>query len=113
MVIQHNELKNLREQNQGKRIVLGSGVFDLLHYGHVSYLQALKNYGDIVVVMVKGDERVRLNKHPSRPIIPEYDRVRMVEAIKGVDYAFIGPYDPTAKGQIDHMHEVVLEAPAA
>jgi cytidyltransferase-like protein len=110
MVIDHTNLSHLRALYEGKRIVLGAGVFDLIHSGHLGYIQSMRRYGDIVVLMVKADKRVRKYKDPTRPIIPEGDRVRMVAALKGVDYAFIGPDVPTKPGQVDGMHEAVLTA---
>ena len=90
MILKHTDLPVLRKRYHNKKIVVGSGVFDLLHVGHVVYLQSLKNYGDIVVVIVKPDARVKEYKHKSRPIVPEQDRARMVDSIKGVDYVIIG-----------------------
>jgi cytidyltransferase-like protein len=110
MIVDYSELGQLRQQYKDKKIVLGSGVFDLLHRGHLHYLQLLKDYGDIVVVMVKSDLRIRRHKHPSRPIIPQQDRALVVDAIKGVDYVFIGPYVPDKSAKIDQTYEAVLEA---
>lgn len=108
MIIVFNELAALRKKHKNKTIVLGSGVFDLLHRGHVAYLQSLHHYGDVVVVMVKSDARVRLGKGPARPILPETDRVAMVDAVKGVDFAFIGPHYDFTKTAIDPMYSAVL-----
>lgn len=91
MVVDFKDLPNIRKKHAKQRIVLASGVFDLLHNGHLTYLQSLKQFGDVVVVLVKSDNRVRKGKGTARPVIPERDRVRLVAAIKGVDYAFIGP----------------------
>src|SRR3989344_5764611 len=91
MIVDYEELHYLREKYRNKRIVLGSGVFDLFHYNHLEYLRNLKRYGDIVVVVVGSDAWVRENKSTSRPIIPEKDRVNIVNGIKGVDYVFISP----------------------
>ncbi len=107
MIIKHTDLHALRKRNRDKKIVVGSGVFDLLHVGHVAYLQNLKNYGDIVVVIVKPDARVKNNKHKTRPIIPEQDRARMVDSVKGVDYVIIGSYDP--QEEADTMYRNVFD----
>lgn len=67
----------------------------------------------MIVVLVKSDERVRRGKGPLRPIIPEEDRVRMVSAIKGVDYAFIGPHYEFTKDFLpakDQMYARVIKA---
>jgi len=109
MIVQFNELETVREKYKDKTIVLGSGVFDLIHRGHVDYIQNLKKHGEIVVVMVKNDERVHLGKGSARPVIPEQDRVFMVDALKGVDIAFIGPRTEFSKEAPDPLYKLVFE----
>lgn len=66
-----------------------SGVFDILHYGHASYLEQAKSKCDVLIVAVNSDESVKENKGPNRPIITERERVGLVAALECVDYAFI------------------------
>lgn len=73
----------------GKRVVLANGCFDLLHVGHVRYLAAAREAGDLLVVAVNDDESVRRLKGPGRPILPEDERLRLVKAIASVDVAFL------------------------
>jgi len=108
VIISSDQLAEIRDRQAGQTIVLASGVFDLLHVGHVAYLQSMKQYGDIAVVMVKSDRRIKTHKHPDRPIIPEADRARMVDAVKGVDYVFVGPYDPNTAHIVDTTYEQVF-----
>lgn len=68
--------------------VMASGVFDILHTGHISYLEQAKALGDELYVVVASDNTVRKNKH--EPITPERMRVRIVSALKPVDVAIIG-----------------------
>ena len=68
--------------------VMDSGVFDILHTGHISYLEQAKALGDELYVVVASDNTVRKNKH--EPITPERMRVRIVSALKPVDVAMIG-----------------------
>ena len=68
--------------------VMASGVFDILHTGHISYLEQAKALGDELYVVVASDNTVRKNKH--EPITPERMRVRIVSALKPVDVAMIG-----------------------
>lgn len=68
--------------------VMASGVFDILHTGHISYLDQAKALGDELYVVVASDNTVRKNKH--EPITPERMRVRIVSALKPVDVAMIG-----------------------
>jgi len=69
----------------GKRIVFTNGVFDILHPGHVRYLQAARAYGDVLIVGLNSDASVRRNKGPARPINPEAERAEVLEALACVD----------------------------
>jgi D-glycero-beta-D-manno-heptose 1-phosphate adenylyltransferase len=69
----------------GQRIVFTNGVFDLLHPGHVRYLQAARREGDVLIVGINSDRSVRANKGPSRPIMPEHERAEILEALACVD----------------------------
>ena len=91
MITDINSLAGIRKQHQDKKIILTSGTFDLFHAGHLAYLQGVKSYGDIVVVMMSGDARVRARKGPTRPIVPENERMQILDALKIVDYVFIDP----------------------
>ena len=82
-----NRLSSLKAK--GKRIVFTNGCFDLLHYGHISYLEAAKRKGDILVVAVNSDSSVRRIKGKKRPIVNEKYRIRLVAALESVDYAVI------------------------
>ena len=74
---------------QGRRMVFTNGCFDLLHVGHVRYLQQARALGDVLVVAVNGDESVRALKGPSRPINSEDDRAEVLAALSCVDYVTI------------------------
>jgi D-beta-D-heptose 7-phosphate kinase/D-beta-D-heptose 1-phosphate adenosyltransferase len=76
----------VREQRAaGRRIVFTNGVFDILHPGHVRYLQAARRHGDLLIVGVNSDASVRRNKGPSRPINPENERAEVLAALDCVD----------------------------
>lgn len=108
MIIGLDNLAEIRRQHIDKTIVLTSGTFDMIHVGHLLYLEAVKALGDIVVVMLSGDGRTKARKGPNRPIIPENDRAQMLDALKIVDYVFIDP-GKSAPDQIDPVHTEVLE----
>src|SRR5260221_8048825 len=74
---------------QGKRLVLANGCFDLLHLGHVRYLQAARALGDALVVGLNGDRSVRELKGPGRPINDEKTRAEMLAALESVDLVTI------------------------
>lgn len=75
-----------RERAAGRRIAFANGVFDLLHVGHVRYLQAAAREADVLVVAINSDASVRAIKGPHRPIVPENERAELVAAIRGVGY---------------------------
>lgn len=79
--------------------VMASGVFDILHTGHVHYLSEAKKLGDELVVVVATDSTVRRNKH--EPITPELMRLELVQSLKPVDYAVLG--------REGDMYSVVME----
>ena len=76
----------VREQRAaGRRIVFTNGVFDILHPGHVRYLQAARRHGDLLIVGLNSDASVRRNKGPVRPINPENERAEVLAALACVD----------------------------
>lgn len=74
-----------KERGQGRTIVFTNGVFDLLHPGHVRYLQAARAQGDVLIVGVNSDRSVRANKGPNRPVMPEQERAEILAALACVD----------------------------
>jgi glycerol-3-phosphate cytidylyltransferase len=71
---------------EGKRVIFTNGVFDILHVGHVRYLQAARALGDALLVGVNSDASVRrLNKGPARPFNPEAERAEVLDALACVD----------------------------
>jgi D-beta-D-heptose 7-phosphate kinase/D-beta-D-heptose 1-phosphate adenosyltransferase len=72
-----------------QRIVLTNGCFDLLHPGHVRFLNEASSHGDCLVVAINSDEGVRSHKGPDRPVIPESDRASMLAALECIDYVVI------------------------
>jgi rfaE bifunctional protein nucleotidyltransferase chain/domain len=83
-------LTRVREDRAaGRTIAFANGVFDLLHVGHVRYLQAASATADRLVVAINDDDSVRGLKGPGRPILAARDRAELVAALRGVDYVFI------------------------
>jgi D-beta-D-heptose 7-phosphate kinase/D-beta-D-heptose 1-phosphate adenosyltransferase len=74
-----------RVQAQGGLVVFTNGVFDLLHPGHLRYLQTARDLGDALVVGVNTDRSVRAIKGPSRPVTPEHERAELLAALACVD----------------------------
>jgi D-beta-D-heptose 7-phosphate kinase/D-beta-D-heptose 1-phosphate adenosyltransferase len=78
-----------RRRHAGQRIVFTNGCFDILHAGHVRYLQEARTYGDCLIVAINSDSSVQQIKGPARPIIPQSDRASMLAALEGVDLVTI------------------------
>lgn len=76
---------------RGRKLVLTNGCFDLLHVGHVRYLQAARALGDALAVAINGDDSVRVLKGAGRPLNTERDRAEIVAALECVDYAVLFP----------------------
>lgn len=84
----------------GLRIVLTSGTFDLFHIGHAQYLEKAKSYGDILIVGVDSDARVKKRKGPTRPIVPEHERVLILSHVRHADVI-------TLKGVEDESNHLI------
>ncbi|MDZ7269310.1 MAG: D-glycero-beta-D-manno-heptose 1-phosphate adenylyltransferase [candidate division KSB1 bacterium] len=115
------ELLELRAawRRDGKRMVFTNGCFDLLHRGHVEYLQQAARLGDFLVVGLNSDESVRRLKGEGRPIVPQEDRATILAALACVDYVVYFEQDTPAelihrlrpevlvKGADYQIHEIV------
>lgn len=77
--------KKFLEENKGKKVVFTNGCFDILHLGHVEYLNEAKAQGDLLIVAINSDASVRKLKGPDRPINNEEDRAKMLLNLKAVD----------------------------
>ncbi len=77
------------ERVRGRRIVLANGCFDLLHVGHVRYLEGARQEGDVLVVAVNSDASVQKIKGPGRPILPGEARAQLVAALGVVSYVTV------------------------
>ncbi|MFL6257783.1 MAG: adenylyltransferase/cytidyltransferase family protein [Pyrinomonadaceae bacterium] len=78
----------------GGRVVFANGCFDLLHVGHVRYLEAAKGLGDLLVVGINSDEQVRRLKGEGRPFVPERERAEVIASLRSVDYVTVF-HEPT------------------
>src|SRR5262245_10335623 len=78
-----------RERAAGKTFAFANGCFDLLHVGHVRYLQGAAREADRLIVAVNDDRSVESLKGPHQPIMPSSDRAELVNAVRGVDYVVV------------------------
>jgi len=77
----------------GLEIVLTQGSWDLVHIGHARYMKQAKDHGDILIVGVDSDKKIRDRKGPDRPIVPENERMEMITHLRYVDLAYVKPHD--------------------
>ena len=80
----------------GKTVVVTNGCFDILHVGHVRYLQKTKSFADYMIVLLNSDKSVRNIKGPTRPINNEQDRAEVLNALACVDYVVMFDEDSPA-----------------
>lgn len=73
----------------GLKIVLTQGTYDMVHIGHARYLETAKGHGDILIVGIDSDKKVRERKGPERPVVPENERLEMVTHLRPVDVVFL------------------------
>lgn len=78
-----------RAREQGARVVLANGLFDLMHVGHLRYLEAARREGEILVVAVNGDRSAALLKGEGRPLVPESERAEIVAGLRCADYVVL------------------------
>ena len=82
-------LEELPDILRGKDVVLANGCFDILHVGHVRYLQGARQMGDALVVAINSDRSVRAIKGPQRPVLNQSERAALVSALRCVDYVVV------------------------
>lgn len=102
------DLLELRREwrEAGLRLALTNGTFDLLHIGHLRYLEAARSQGDLLVVGINSDASVRGYKGPGRPVVPQEERAEMVAALRCVDYTTIFD-EPTAVALVEALRPEV------
>ncbi|HKP83884.1 MAG TPA: adenylyltransferase/cytidyltransferase family protein [Pyrinomonadaceae bacterium] len=76
-------------RENGARIVLANGCFDVLHVGHVRYLAGARELGDVLIVGINSDEQVAVQKGPGRPVLPAEERAEILAALESVTYVTI------------------------
>ena len=81
----------------GRTIAFANGCFDVLHVGHVRYLEGARGEADVLVVGVNGDASVRRLKGEGRPVLPEADRALLVAALRAVDHVVVFPDDDVSR----------------
>ena len=91
MLVNREDIKALVDiiHDSGKTVVCTNGCFDILHVGHVRYLEATKAFADFSIVLLNSDKSVKSIKGPTRPVNNENDRAELLSALKCVDYVVL------------------------
>lgn len=92
----------------GLKVVLTSGTWDLFHVGHAQYLEHAKNLGDLLIVGVDSDEKVRARKGPHRPVVPQTERISILCHLRHVDAVTLKPLQETPNALIKLVRPDVL-----
>ena len=104
MLVKRENLRDLIRSihNEGKTIVATNGCFDILHVGHIRYLEKTKSFGDCLIVLLNSDKSVRSIKGETRPINSESDRAEILSALRCVDYVVLFDED-SPRNLLDEM----------
>jgi len=94
-------------KGRGKRIVFTNGCFDILHIGHVKYLEQAKGLGDILILGLNSDASIRSIKGPPRPIVPQDERAYIMASLEMIDYVTIFDED-TPLALIEYIEPDIL-----
>ena len=103
-IVTREELKEFVESDRaaGRTVALANGCFDLVHVGHIRYLEAAAAEADRLVVAVNDDASVARLKGEGRPVMPEADRAELVGGLRAVDYVVLFS-EPTVAGLLDQL----------
>ena len=96
-IVTLSKLQTILKNSPRKKVVFTNGCFDILHVGHVKYLQSARSKGDLLVVALNSDRSIRRLKGDNRPINTEKDRAAILEALSCVDYIVIFNNDTPLK----------------
>lgn len=90
-VVQIEDLPNVSQnlKNNGRKIVVTNGCFDILHAGHVQYLRESRSLGDVLVVAINGDQSPYFQTKPGRPLVSETARAEVLTALEMIDYVVV------------------------
>lgn len=104
MLVKRENLRDLIRSihNEGKTIVATNGCFDILHVGHIRYLEKTKSFADYLIVLLNSDKSVRSIKGETRPINSESDRAEILSALRCVDYVVLFDED-SPRNLLDEM----------
>jgi cytidyltransferase-like protein len=106
MIITYADLPNIRDKHAKERIVFASGSYDVVHPGHLFFLEKAAKLGTILIVTVGQDAEIKKRKGPDRPVLSEEARLYMIDGLKPVDYSFLTNRPAEGKGWLDPLREI-------
>lgn len=106
-----NEIKEVRDalKAEGRKVVFTNGVFDILHAGHVDYLNKARAAGDVLILGLNSDSSVRRIKGEKRPIVPEHERAFVLANLKAVDYVTLFEEDTPHEIISDLIPDILIK----
>jgi len=107
---EHTEIENRIDEFKGKKIVLVGGCFDLIHYGHHTFLQKAKEQGDVLIVALEPDKYIR-NKKNRRPVHTQMERAEILTALTYIDAIILLPYIADESGYqrlVEKIHPFII-----
>ncbi len=109
-IADHKKLGTLvkRWKELGLKVVLTSGTWDLFHVGHAEYLERAKELGDLLIVGVDSDKKVKLRKGPHRPVVPQTERINILCHLRHVDVVTLKPHDEKPNSLIKLVRPDIL-----
>lgn len=110
-ILSFSDLKKLRMELRGKKVVFTAGGFDLIHVGHTRYLSEAKAMGDVLTVGVSSNAEIKMLKGADRPIVDEGARAEMIASLMAVDYVFVMPPMSGVISAIETLRPAVLVVP--
>ena len=87
-IITLEEAKKIKQSNEKKSLVLITGCFDVIHFGHIDYFRFAKKQGDILIVGIENDQNIKINKGNHRPIFNFLQRAKVLSELESIDYIF-------------------------
>lgn len=106
-IIDISQIKSIFQNRKKEKIVFTNGCFDILHFGHIKYLQTAKNFGDILIIGLNSDDSVKRLKGKDRPVNNQFDRASLLAALEFVDFVVIFDED-TPKNLISLIKPDIL-----
>jgi rfaE bifunctional protein nucleotidyltransferase chain/domain len=110
-IVTASELRAIRDDMvaRGERLAFTNGCFDILHLGHITYLQFAREQGDALAIGLNSDASVQRNKGPKRPLVPENERAALLSCLRCVDYVVLFDQDEPKQIIAEILPQVLIK----